>query len=239
VSALLDDLSTLSERRENEYAALIDRVLAGEVVAAEEIEMACLRAKRDPSLFASTVTRRQRRAAERERLKQIPLLDEEERSIIADVEAANQRLEDAVAAHRAETQPLQWRLSQLRDERTKLRASEAELAKGCGDATLNRRAKHLQQLLEGVHNRRSELQRNLRNQQAVLRQEAGGNVDRKTWIDRDANSAPLPASVPDTEPYAMFKNRVCRAQLELDRWDQQVAGWLAEQDDIRRQQFEW
>ena len=239
MSALLDDLSTLSERRENEYVDLIDRVLAGDDVSADEIEMACLRGKKDPSLFASTVSWRQRRAAEREKLAQIPLLADEEKSIVADVEAANQRLEEAVEAHRRETHPLQWRLSQVRDERAKLRASEAELAKGCGDAALNSRAKRLQQLLDGVHNRRSELERQLRNQQAVLRQEAGGNVDRKLWIDRTALSDPLPASVPDSEPYALFKNRVCRAQAELDRWDAQVAAWMTESNEIRRKQFAW
>ena len=239
MSALLYDLSTLSERRENEYADLIDRVLAGDDVSADEIEMACLRAKKDPSLFASTVSWRQRRAAEREKLARIPLLADEEKSIIAGVEAANQRLEVAVEAHRRETQPLQWRLSEVRDERAKLRASEAELAKGCGDAALNNRAEQLQRMLNRVHNRRSELERQLRNQQAVLRQESGGNVDRKVWIDRTALSDPLPASVPDSEPYAMFKNRVCRAQAELDRWDAQVAAWMAEADEVRAKQFSW
>ncbi|WP_428305839.1 hypothetical protein [Lacipirellula sp.] len=235
---VLDSLSGLKEQRLEEYHRLADWVLAGEQVAADEIELACLKASRDPGDFAQLIRKRQERAKERERFDTLPEVRRELAGIDAEIAANNERLVAAQAAHTQEA----WRLAPFRDQLiaqlTELNGIEPRLVKDCSDESLNGRARSLAIYLESNRREQSDAVRNLHIQQAVLRQHSDEKLE-KLWYDRNANSLPLPTEVPDSDPCAEFKRRVLRAHAVVDQLDDQAATYRQEIDEIRDKQYQW
>lgn len=238
MDGVLDNLGGLKEQRLEEYHRLISRVLGGEEIAASEIEMACVLAGEDPGDFARTVRRRQERAKERERHATLPAVRQQLAGLDAEIAANHEKFEAARLAHDQEC----WRLAPLRDsligDLQSLNGIEQSLIQGCGDESLVGRTRSLEIYLESNRRQHSEAVRNLHLQQSVLRQHSDATLER-WWIDRNAQSPPLPVEVADDAPFAEWKRRVLRAQAVIDDLNEKASQYRTEIDQNQRDRFEW
>ena len=237
--ALSSQISELKEQRREEYDALEQKLLAGDAVDAVEVEAICLRAGQDPGDLARRVERRLRRVAERERLS---LLSEKERAVSvvdAEIVANNERLAAAQQAYAQEA----WRLNAARDaaiaEVQDVRGIRERLINECGDRSFSDRIRTLELYIDSYENKRRDAHRQLLTQRAFLRDASNRQADSWWWDDYRHPSPVFPASVPDSEPFAAAKNRVCRANAELQRILDAVGEHRLEIVELQRQQFEW
>lgn len=238
MAEVLDELAGLKEVRLAEYHAAVDRMLAGEEIAADELEMICLRAGKEPAAFAREIRTRQHRAKERERLQTLPDVRAKLAAVNAEIVENNASLEAAVQAHRIAAFNFEASRIALINELSELSGIEQELMKTCGVGAYSNRLFEIERYQDSLRHRRSDALRQLQAQQAALRQVSAGQVDR-WWVDRDARSPELPMAVDDNDPLATHKRRVLRAQAAIDDLDRQSDEYLAEAADLRRKQFEW
>ena len=238
MTAVLDELSGLKEQRIGEFHAAVERMIAGEEIAADELELICLRAGKPTREFAAVVRKRQERAKERDQLEELPSVRQQLADVDAQIVANNETLEAARLAHQQKAWSLDATRNGLLARVTDLNGLQERLIRGCGDSSLDERHGTLRLYLDGLRRQRSEAERQLQSQMATLRQESGGRVDR-WWVDRNALSPAMPDEVSDDDPFALFKRRVLRAQAALDDINRQESEYLAESADIRRKQFEW
>jgi hypothetical protein len=238
MTAVLDELSGRKEQRAAEFHAAVERILTGEEIAADELELICLRAGKPTHEFASVVRQRQQRAKDRARLEELPAIRQQ-------IDDVNAQIADAEAAFEAARQDHMLKVYNLAETRnglitqlTDLNGLKGRLIKGCRVSELDERSGAINLYLAGLLRKRSEAKRQLATQQAALRDASRGQVER-WWLDRDARSQPLPADVDDSDPLAIYKRRVIRASAAIDEIDRREGEYLQEQAAIRRQQFEW
>lgn len=238
MTAVLDELSGRKEQRVAEFHAAVNRMIAGEAIPADELEMICLRAGKPTHEFASIVRTRQERVKDRARLKELPSIRQQIDDVNAQIAAAETAFEAARQAHFLLVYNLDATRTGLVAQLTDLKGLEDRLIKGCRVHELSERTGELNLYLDGLRRQRSDAVRQLESEQARLRDVSGRQVER-WWIDRDARSQPLPADVDDSDPLAIYKRRVIRASAVVDEIDRRQEEYLQEQADIRRQQFEW
>lgn len=238
MTAVLDELSGLKEQRVAEFHAAIDRMLAGEEIAADELEMICLRAGKATHEFASIVRTRQQRVNDRARLEELPAVRQQLADLDAQIAANDDAIEAARRAHLQQAYNLNGLRDALRTQLGDLNGLKERLIKDCRVSELRERCGTIDLYLEQLRRNRNDAERQLGTQQAHLRDVSRRQVER-WWLDRDARSPSLPANVDDNDPWALEKRRVIRAQQAIDKIDEQRDAYLNEQREIREQQFQW
>jgi hypothetical protein len=237
MTAVLDELAELKQRRVAQYCDAIEDVLAGKEIPLDELESICLKAGKEPRDFASTVSYRQRRIKDRERVAALPGIREQLEGVNAQITAADEAFEATRREHITKVYNLDALRTSLQRDLAELVGLEQRLIQGGGIDGSHARIQETNKELDALRYQRSDAERNLTTQQARLRSASRGQVE-KLWLNRDARSAPLPA-VADGDEFATYKLAVVRAQQAIDAIDNQINGYLEEQNQIRRQQFEW